>query len=63
MLELGQPLHAFDADKLSGGIVVRQSHEGESFRALDGSELHLTRTDLVIADADGRHRARRRYGW
>ena len=53
MLELGQPLHAFDADKLSGGIVVRQSHEGESFRALDGSELRLGRTDLVIADGEG----------
>jgi phenylalanyl-tRNA synthetase beta chain len=53
MLELGQPLHAFDADKLSGGIVVRQSHDGESFRALDGSELRLSPTDLVIADAKG----------
>jgi phenylalanyl-tRNA synthetase beta chain len=53
MLELGQPLHAFDADKLSGGIVVRQSQEGESFRALDGSELRLSRADLVIADAKG----------
>jgi phenylalanyl-tRNA synthetase beta chain len=53
MLELGQPLHAFDADKLAGGIVVRQSHEGESFRALDGSELRLSPTDLVIADAKG----------
>jgi phenylalanyl-tRNA synthetase beta chain len=51
MLELGQPLHAFDAAKLSGGIVVRQSHEGESFRALDGSELRLLPSDLVIADA------------
>jgi phenylalanyl-tRNA synthetase beta chain len=53
MLELGQPLHAFDAEKLSGGIVVRQSREGESFRALDGSELRLSHTDLVIADAEG----------
>jgi phenylalanyl-tRNA synthetase beta chain len=53
MLELGQPLHAFDANKLSGGIVVRQANEGESFRALDGSELRLSRTDLVIADAKG----------
>ena len=53
MLELGQPLHAFDADKLSGGIVVRQSRDVELFRALDGSELHLSSTDLVIADAKG----------
>ena len=53
MLELGQPLHAFDAGKVSGGIIVRQSQEGETFRALDGSELRLSTTDLVIADEKG----------
>ena len=36
MLELGQPTHAFDADKLNGGINVRLAHEGEKFLALDG---------------------------
>ena len=51
MLELGQPLHAFDANRVSRGIVVRQAHEGEPFRALDGNELRLAPTDLVIADA------------
>jgi phenylalanyl-tRNA synthetase beta chain len=53
MLELGQPLHAFDASKLHGGIIVRLSHEGEKFRALDGSECLLSNGDLAIADADG----------
>jgi len=52
--ELGQPLHAFDAAKLSGGIVVRHAAEGEVFLALDASEHILTTDDLLIADASGR---------
>ena len=52
--ELGQPLHAFDAAKLSGGIVVRHAAEGEVFVALDQSQHVLTAGDLVIADASGR---------
>jgi phenylalanyl-tRNA synthetase beta chain len=52
MLELGQPLHAFDADKLSGGIHVRLAHEGEKFLALDGRTYQLTEENLVIADND-----------
>lgn len=51
--ELGQPLHAFDAAKLSGGIVVRHARDAETFLALDESELVLTPDDLVIADASG----------
>ncbi len=50
MLELGQPLHAFDADKLHGGINVRLAKEGENFLALDGKGYELRSTDLVIAD-------------
>ncbi|HEV3410128.1 MAG TPA: phenylalanine--tRNA ligase subunit beta, partial [Chthoniobacterales bacterium] len=50
MLELGQPLHAFDADKLQGGINVRLAREGEKFLALDGREYTLTNRDLMIAD-------------
>ena len=53
MLELGQPLHAFDAGKVRGGIVVRQAHSGEQFRALDGSECLLSTEDLAIADSEG----------
>jgi phenylalanyl-tRNA synthetase beta chain len=51
--ELGQPLHAFDLAKLSGGIVVRQANDGEKFAALDESEHVLTPDDLLISDASG----------
>ncbi len=51
--ELGQPLHAFDLAKLSGGIVVRRAREGECFAALDESEHVLDAGDLVISDGSG----------
>ena len=50
MLELGEPLHAFDADKLKGGIIVRLAQEDEKFLALDGKHYSLGNKDLLIAD-------------
>lgn len=50
LLEVGQPLHAFDLDKLNGGIIVRQAMEGEKIVALDAATYELTTDDLVIAD-------------
>src|SRR5438309_7526610 len=52
MLELGQPTHAFDADKLKGGINVRLARDGEMFLALDGRNYSLTPENLAIADAE-----------
>ncbi|WKZ65154.1 MAG: phenylalanine--tRNA ligase subunit beta [Flavobacteriales bacterium] len=50
--ELGQPLHAFDADRLTDGrVVVRKAAAGEPFTTLDGKERRLDASDLVIADA------------
>ncbi|MEI6349468.1 MAG: phenylalanine--tRNA ligase subunit beta [Verrucomicrobiota bacterium] len=50
MLEMGQPLHAFDLAKLSGGIRVRKAAEGEAFLALDGKTYTLAPRHLLIAD-------------
>src|SRR5438045_8187420 len=50
MLELGQPTHAFDADKLNGGINVRLARDGEKVLALDGKTYSLSADNLVIAD-------------
>ena len=53
MMEFGQPLHAFDKDKLRGGkIIVRTASQGEKIELLDGNEKELDKEDLVIADEE-----------
>jgi phenylalanyl-tRNA synthetase beta chain len=52
MLALGNPLHAFDFDRLDGGrVVVRRAQQGEELRTLDGTDRKLDPRDLVIADS------------
>lgn len=53
MLELGQPLHAFDAQQLAGDITVRWARDGERLTVLTGDEVTLDAATLVIADAQG----------
>jgi len=52
MLELGQPTHAFDADRLKGDIDVRLARDGEKFLALDGKTYALKREMCVVADQE-----------
>src|SRR4051794_854301 len=53
MLELGQPIHGYDLDKLSGGIVVRRATAGEKLVTLDDQTRSLDPEDLVITDDSG----------
>jgi phenylalanyl-tRNA synthetase beta chain len=53
MIELGQPLHAFDLAKLRGGIVVRRARAGERLRTLDDVDRALDPADLLITDDSG----------
>jgi phenylalanyl-tRNA synthetase beta chain len=53
MLELGQPMHAYDLRRLNSHIEVRYAREGERLQLLDGKEIELQPDVLVIADADG----------
>ncbi len=50
MLELGQPLHFYDSDRLGNKLVVRMADEGEKLTTLDGNERILSNNDIVIAD-------------
>ena len=51
MIDFGQPMHAYDADKISGDISVRYAKQNESFKALDGIEYQLTSDNIVISDS------------
>ena len=53
LLELGQPMHAFDLDKLSGGITVRKAVAQENIELLNGQTIELNEDTLVIADESG----------
>jgi len=52
-LDIGRPLHVFDADKVVGGRLTLRPGAGESFRALNGKDYTATQDDCVIADANG----------
>ncbi len=53
MLELGNPVHGYDLDKLDGGIVIRRAEPGETMLTLDGQERTLSGEDLLITDGSG----------
>jgi phenylalanyl-tRNA synthetase beta chain len=53
MLELGQPLHGYDLEQLTGGITVRRAKAGEKLTTLDGLERTLDAEDLLITDGSG----------
>ena len=53
LLEFGQPMHAFDLDRVHGGIVVRTAAAGETLHLLNGEEITLGEDNLVIADHAG----------
>ena len=53
LLEIGQPLHAFDHDKLQGDIVVRFAKAEEPIHLLNDTKIKLSKKDLVIADSSG----------
>lgn len=58
MLELGQPMHAFDKDTLQGPVVVRHARAGEEIALLDGRTVALDADFLVVSDSTGGHAAR-----
>ncbi|WP_416191042.1 phenylalanine--tRNA ligase subunit beta [Neisseria sp. CCUG12390] len=53
MLELGQPMHVFDADKINGSIIVRRAENGETLECLNEKTVTLADNTLVIADEKG----------
>ena len=62
MLDLGQPLHAYDLSKVAGPIVVRRAHAGERLTTLDGVDRRLDVEDLLITDSPEGSRASRVLG-
>ena len=62
MMDLGQPMHAYDLDKLEGPIVVRRAREGEHLVTLDGKDHELSVEDLLITDSPNGERGSRIIG-
>ena len=62
MLDLGQPMHAYDLDKIEGPIVVRRANEGEKLTTLDGKDHDLSVEDLLITDSPNGERGSRVLG-
>lgn len=62
MLDLGQPMHAYDMDKIEGPIVVRRAREGEQLTTLDGKNHDLSTEDLLITDSPNGDRGSRILG-
>ena len=62
MLDLGQPMHAYDLDKIEGPIVVRRAREGEHLVTLDGKDHELSVEDLLITDSPNGERGSRIIG-
>mgnify|MGYP001560546651 CR=1 FL=1 len=52
MLETGQPMHAFDAEKVSGGLIIRKAQKGEKIQTIDDKEINLNNETLIIADSN-----------
>ena len=52
MLDFGQPMHAYDADKISGDISIRFAKKDEMIKALDGNEYKLSDENIIIADSN-----------
>jgi phenylalanyl-tRNA synthetase beta chain len=50
MLELGQPLHAFDKSKIAGGLIIKRAGKSQNFITLDGQERNLDPDDLMVCD-------------
>jgi phenylalanyl-tRNA synthetase beta chain len=53
LLEMGQPMHAYDLNKLNGSVIVRMASQGENLTLLDGQQVELDQETLVIADNEG----------
>lgn len=52
LMETGQPMHAFDLDKIKGEVIIRKAKKGETIKTIEGSLLTLSQGMLIIADAD-----------